>query len=64
MSLAKPQVVPRFGRWGKSGWEVLTNHLGSINHSVFSLPVFDHSLSTYCRRSMVICVCLHQQAQG
>jgi len=42
----------------KSGWEVLTNHLGSINHSVFSLPVFDHSLSTYCRRSMVICVCL------
>jgi hypothetical protein len=37
MSLAKPQVVPRFGRWGKSGWEVLTNHLGSINHSVFSL---------------------------
>ena len=48
----------------KSGWEVLTNHLGSINHFVFSLPVFDQSLSTYCRRSMVICECLHQQAQG
>jgi hypothetical protein len=48
----------------ESGWEVLTNHLGSINHFVFSLPVFDQSLSTYCRRSMVICECLHQQAQG
>jgi hypothetical protein len=48
----------------ESGWEVLTNHLGSINHFVFSLPVFDQSLSTYCRRSMVICECLHQQALG
>jgi hypothetical protein len=32
--------------------------------SIVVYTVFDQSLSTYCRRSMVICECIHQQAQG